>query len=245
MITGVPKPVADLGGDAAVCSGDSLILTTADGPWEFMWNGQPGGNTLVIYGGGAYEVLAGNQCGQATDAIVVTEYATPQIDLGSDQLLQAGESIELDAGSGFDQYVWQDGSSGQVYVVKADEILEGVSVVWAEVWTGSCKSSDTVLVEVFRVKVPNVITPNGDGVNDDFTPMSSSWSGISSHHIEVFNRWGEKVWESDDFESGWDGKRNGNYVAEGTYFWILELNTGGNGQSFRYKGTVTVIGSNH
>ena len=60
----------------------------------------------------------------------------------------------------------------------------------------------------------------------------------------VFNRWGEKVCESTDFETGWDGKQNGRYVAEGTYFWVLEVYYGSNNIKQILKGSLTVLGSN-
>ncbi len=61
----------------------------------------------------------------------------------------------------------------------------------------------------------------------------------------VFNRWGEKVWESSDFPSGWDGKQNGRYVAEGTYFWVLEVYYGTDNIKKVYKGSLTVLGTNN
>jgi gliding motility-associated-like protein len=71
------------------------------------------------------------------------------------------------------------------------------------------------------------------------------WSGISNHTIMVFNRWGEKVWESSDFSSGWDGKNNGRLVANGTYFWILEVWYGKKDTKRVYKGSLTVLGGHN
>jgi gliding motility-associated-like protein len=240
-VSGVPLPVADLGSDQVLCTGSGLMLETAEGPYSYTWDGQPGGNSKEVYAGGTYQVVVSNQCGSQTDEVTVTEVPVPDVSLGSDQVLQPGESLELDAGPGFDQYIWQDGSGDQYYLVQADQVDAGSAAYWVEVYNGPCKNSDTTHVEVFRVKVPNVITPNGDGLNDTFTPMSGNWSGISRHHMEVFNRWGEKVWETEDFETGWDGRNNGKLVAEGTYFWVLDVFFEGYDQPVRYKGTVTVL----
>jgi len=98
-------------------------------------------------------------------------------------------------------------------------------------------------VELFEVWVPKVITPNGDGVNDIFLPDLQKWEGIKKHEMIVFNRWGEKVWESSDFESGWDGKRNGRYVAEGTYFWLLEVYYGPELTKQTVTGSLTILGT--
>jgi gliding motility-associated-like protein len=240
-IIALEKPVADLGDDQVLCTGESLVLESPEGPYNYLWNGQPGGSSMMVYTGGTYEVEVSNACGNETDGITVTEQAVPQVDLGADQVLQPGEMIQLDGGPDHDQYTWQDGAPGQYYEVSSATVEEGVGVYWVEVWDGPCKNSDTIQVEVFRVKVPNVITPNGDGANDTFRPMEGSWSGITRHHMEIYNRWGEKVWESDDFESGWDGKLNGSLVAEGTYFWLLDVFYGPDDIKKTFKGTVTLL----
>jgi gliding motility-associated-like protein len=73
--------------------------------------------------------------------------------------------------------------------------------------------------------------------------MNTAWKGITSHHISIFNRWGEQVWESEHFEDGWDGRQNGKPVADGTYFWVLELYYGPENIRQVQKGTVTVLGA--
>lgn len=77
------------------------------------------------------------------------------------------------------------------------------------------------------VNVPNVFTPNGDGVNDIFRVQVLS---VTSFHAVVINRWGRKVHEWSDPEGGWDGRINGKYASPGTYYYIvtargLEKNT--------------------
>jgi gliding motility-associated-like protein len=88
-----------------------------------------------------------------------------------------------------------------------------------------------------------VITPNGDGSNDYFKPDQKCWQGINQHKMMVFNRWGEKIWESNDFEAGWDGKRNGRYVSDGTYYWILDVYYGPENLKQTLKGSLTVLGT--
>lgn len=112
-----------------------------------------------------------------------------------------------------------------------------------EVTLGPCLSSDSVIVEFFEVWVPIVITPNDDGLNDVFAPDLSKWEGIRKSHMMVFNRWGEKVWESDQFENGWDARKDGTIVADGTYFWILDVTYGDANLHKVLKGSLTVLKS--
>ncbi|HEX8515079.1 MAG TPA: gliding motility-associated C-terminal domain-containing protein [Bacteroidia bacterium] len=82
-------------------------------------------------------------------------------------------------------------------------------------------SSDTVIYEVTndcQVIIPNVFTPNGDGINDEFKVKSN---GLVSYSISIFNRWGHKVFESTDQDQGW----NGSGSSDGTYFYILKAKT--------------------
>ena len=68
------------------------------------------------------------------------------------------------------------------------------------------------------VNVPNVFTPNGDGVNDIFRVQMLS---VTSFHAVIINRWGRKVYEWTDPEGGWDGRINGTYASPGTYYYIV------------------------
>jgi gliding motility-associated-like protein len=83
------------------------------------------------------------------------------------------------------------------------------------------------------VTVPNVITPNGDGWNDIF--MIDYLNQYDIRKLTIFNRWGTIVYQSDDYQNDWDG---GN-VADGVYFYVLEL-WKGNIDTY-YYGTLTVM----
>jgi gliding motility-associated-like protein len=75
---------------------------------------------------------------------------------------------------------------------------------------------------------PNLITPDGDGLDDVFViPCAAGWPGSS---ILIFNRWGSTVFESSDYQNDWGGTYNGQPLPPSTYFYQLRLNDG--------KGTV-------
>lgn len=75
------------------------------------------------------------------------------------------------------------------------------------------------------VKVYKVITPNGDGKNDYFKINGLDCGTNNINTLQVFNRWGNKVFESDNYSPAtfWDGTYNGNSVPDGTYFYILKV----------------------
>ena len=83
----------------------------------------------------------------------------------------------------------------------------------------------------FRLFVPNSFTPNGDGINDIFLPKGIF---VSAYNVQIFNRWGEKVFESDDINRGWDGRFKGEVCPLGVYYYHLSAkgpNGGGKGQA--------------
>lgn len=71
----------------------------------------------------------------------------------------------------------------------------------------------------FEFIMPNVFTPNDDGVNDIFKPVS--YQGIKEGTLTIINRWGNKVFETNDINSGWNGLHNNKECTEGVYYWIV------------------------
>jgi gliding motility-associated-like protein len=97
-----------------------------------------------------------------------------------------------------------------------------------------------VVGEDFGIYVPNAFTPNGDGLNDFFHPKGF---GIVQYELNIFDRWGEKVFSTKEFAEGWDGKyqgRGGDVVEEGTYTWMINC-TSVFGKAHELKGHVTLI----
>lgn len=90
---------------------------------------------------------------------------------------------------------------------------------------GTNQCSDTagldnyILVDSSLVDVPNVFTPNGDGINDVFKVKAQS---LKSFEGVIINRWGRNVFEWRNPEEGWDGRINGKLANPGTYFYIIK-----------------------
>lgn len=85
--------------------------------------------------------------------------------------------------------------------------------------------------------VPNAFSPNGDGLNDYF--VTPGWY-IKDYHISIYNRWGEKLFESNSLYESWDGTYEGKIVENEAYVYIIE-SKGIDNIKRAYKGTVTVI----
>ncbi|MES2398325.1 MAG: gliding motility-associated C-terminal domain-containing protein [Bacteroidota bacterium] len=88
--------------------------------------------------------------------------------------------------------------------------------------TNGCISTDSVKVTVTEYYfIPNVFSPNNDGLNDLFELKAE---GFKTYHAEIYNRWGEKMFETTDSKVHWNGRNiSGNVSANGVYFYILYL----------------------
>ena len=71
--------------------------------------------------------------------------------------------------------------------------------------------------------MPNIFTPNNDGVNDYFHPKELK--GINDATLRIYNRWGKILIETNNLSSGWDGKYNNEACTDGTYFWTIQYST--------------------
>ncbi len=77
---------------------------------------------------------------------------------------------------------------------------------------------------------PNTITPNGDGVNDNF--VIPCLDGRIATKLQVFSRWGDLIYQDDNYLNNWQGTHNGQPVPDATYFYIMELSDGTKYQGF-------------
>ena len=107
----------------------------------------------------------------------------------------------------------------------------------------SCIASDTVTIYVTRdlaAFMPTVFTPNGDGKNDFFAFYGNK-PAIKQMNVKIFNRIGEKVFESDDLEFKWDGYFKGILQNPGVYVYTMQLTFVDNYTEEIRRGSITLI----
>jgi gliding motility-associated-like protein len=101
--------------------------------------------------------------------------------------------------------------------------LDADTTVFVLLRKGECSSPAVpVNIKVLQTKdliVPNAFTPNADGHNDLFRIKNPDL--VRTFSMIIFDRWGERVFESADAYKGWDGIRNGQPVPAGTYVWTI------------------------
>lgn len=85
----------------------------------------------------------------------------------------------------------------------------------------------------------NIFTPNGDSKNDDWGLVTSA--GLEIKQFMVVNRWGQKVWETDNQRTRWDGRQKSRIVDPGTYFYLLKYKCLTDNKTYFKKGEVNVV----
>lgn len=142
-------------------------------------------------------------------------------------------------------WYWGDGTSTAFSptvnpVHTFDGGLESYKIVLAISNDGGC--SDTAIKEICYhdtviLYLPNVFTPNGDGLNDNYQPAIY---GATEYRLMIFNRWGELVFQSTDAKSVWDGKCRDKDAPEGVYAVVIQYK--GQRQSKRFsRSSVTLM----
>ena len=100
---------------------------------------------------------------------------------------------------------------------------------------GCDQATVNIVITCDDVQVYNGFSPNGDGVNETFT--ITGLDAFPNHKVSVYNRWGNLVFESENYKSNWDGSWNGSRLGQGTYVYLVELN---DNARTRYSGIVYI-----
>lgn len=98
-----------------------------------------------------------------------------------------------------------------------------------------------VLNEVINYYVPNAFTPDGDEFNNVFRPVFSGGFDPYNYHLEIYNRWGETIFESFNVEEGWDGTYHGELAKQDTYTWKITYKTKTKDERFVINGHITLL----
>ncbi len=222
MLTVNPLPVFDLGRDTQLCAPATLALrvnTLAD---SYRWQDGSGLAPFAVRQSGIFRATAVRAGCTWMDSIRVEVIQPRKPNLGKDTIICENKTITLRSDVQAPLLRWQDGSVGSIFEVRApgQYVLSAIE--------GPCTTSDTVSVAfsrcaVFKAYLPNVFSPNGDGINDDFRPLLPPGIQLRNYTFRVFDRWGNLVFETLDPEKAWDGTFRGGILPQGVFLYYLYL----------------------
>jgi gliding motility-associated-like protein len=233
-----PNFGVNLGNDTSICEGTTLSLdATLLGSDSYLWQDGSTYATYAVSNEGIYSVSVTKDGCTLLDTISVG-MIYPSLNIQEqDTTICKGLRITLQA-TAFPEsnFLWNTGSTTATTV--ANSI--GEYAVTANNICGTFYDSINIQEKICPciVFVPNAFTPNGDGKNDAFEP-GVSCPQISGYTFSIYNRYGQKVFQSSEPGKLWDGSDNGHPADAGTYFFYLQYKDGTN--EVKRKGDILLI----
>jgi gliding motility-associated-like protein len=232
------------------CEGIPVHLFASGGPF-YSWSPSAGLNDTTTNDPFAlpdsttsYTVKVFNDCFSSTAVAVVEIHPLPVVDAGPDTTIWRDTYAELHGTANTDTFFWNP-SIGVENAASLNTNAYPQQTSWYYLFAidqYGCQNKDSVLITVIshtELLIPTAFSPNGDGVNDVFK-IVRTLNIASLTEFAVFDRWGEKVFSTDNIDQGWDGTRNGQPSPLGVYAWIVIAQTK-DGQEVTKKGNVTLI----
>jgi gliding motility-associated-like protein len=222
-----------------------------DGNWNAQANWR--NNSLWNYTGNA---SAGSAAGFAT--VTVANYNFPDtnaqyalanksftIDAGPSLQLAEGETgqfIPIVTGVTSPTYNWTPPTYLECTDCPTPQVTPLETTVYRLVVTDAagCSASDTVSATVLAedLLMPTGFSPNGDGINDFFRPANRN---LKKFKLQIYNRWGELIFETDNPKIGWDGIYKTHEQGMGVYVWTAEYQTQNMKKTKYASGNVTLV----
>ena len=232
------------------------VLGGGTPPFNYFINGIDAGTTSVfpdLPSGENYDILIQDDFGCTIElSTFIEDPADLLVDLGADQTIELGETVEINSFYNFTptDFVWQSNPSISCLDFEACDQLDFQPTVSQQVtlslFSGEeCFVSDSVFIEVIEVRkawLPNAFSPNGDGVNDFFTVFANTSNVEIVEDFKVFDRWGGVLYERKEFvpnelRLGWDGTFNGKPLPSGLFLYTTTVRFV-DGEVLRYSGDV-------
>lgn len=244
----VQQVVATVGNSVVLCSGESARLN-ASGRNTYKWLPKEGldDNTLsnplatpktsTIY---TVTVSDYGYCG-ATATVFVKVNPTPTVSAGANAVFNSDEPMYIEA-KGTGTLTWIDGVGILCKACPVTQVMPPNSSCYRvqAVNDFGCKAIDEVCIEVtneYNLYIPNIFTPNFDGVNDVFKVHGT---GITQMELIIFDRWGEQLYSTTDPDKGWDGMYNGKLSKNDAYVYLVKFTTLG-GKKHTKSGHVSLL----
>jgi gliding motility-associated-like protein len=226
----LPAPAIYADGAGVYCEEDMLTLHSGsfdDQNLTYQWTGPTGFKhnqqdwqlgMLGLNDNGIFQVVATNPelCSMSQTVSVIVN-PKPVIHIGYADTICLGQQVLLDAGIGFVSYLWHDGSTEQSQYT----LEEGT--YWVQVVdTNNCIAVDTVRLMPCNIEllIPNAFSPNSDGLNDTFKPIISGWEP-SNYLMQIYTKWGQLIFQTNNYTEGWDGTANGVPVMPNTFVYVI------------------------
>lgn len=229
-------PPLSLGPDTLLCAGETIELDASLSEATYLWQDGATQAVRAVQDSGLYWVERRfRRCAQRDSLRVGIRLL--QLSSETDTVLCRGDTLTLDARQDGARYRWENGLDSGLRAVWEKGIytlvIENRCELQQKSWFVSVKDCACQLF------VPNVFTPNGDGINDVFWPDMPCVP--ARFHLQVFDRWGQQVFESRSLNDRWLGQRGDAAASEGVYFWVIQYEDARSAEPTTLKGHVSLL----
>ncbi|MDB4905051.1 MAG: hypothetical protein JWQ63_4332 [Mucilaginibacter sp.] len=234
LVKVVPQVIPAISNSVAICAGETTPLSASGGLY-YKWTPSSGLNSSTIPNPIAsptrtttYTVdISNGGCSDSTKSVTVTVNQNPVANAGGDKVIFEGQSVKLNgtlAGDNITSFYWtpstflDNPASLTPIASPTDNTTYTLNVV-----SLSCGiSTSNAFVRVYKkIIIPNAFSPNNDGINDYWNIDALVTYPASS--IMVYNRYGQKVYQSTGYAKPWNGTYNGSQLPEATYYYVIDL----------------------
>lgn len=246
--------------DPAICSGGSVAVNAQTNAANVSWSpttgvSNPNSANVVLSPAGTQTYTVTGSTGPCTVVRTFTVTVVPPITVsaGADKTITAGGSVMLDGSASQGTYTWTPATGLIATNILTPIASPPATTIYRLTVTAGpgnlCSAFDEVTVFVNSAPQPpppvitscvnpmNAISPNGDGVNDRWLAFTAGC--LTNVNAKIYNRYGNLIYSSDNYQNDWEGTYKGDPVPDGTYYYVL---TYGSGAGKRIvKGDLTVL----
>jgi gliding motility-associated-like protein len=232
------SPVVALDTSGRLCSGTSRKLD-AGSFTSYLWSDGSTGRTLLVSNTGIYHVTVTDNNGcKGSDSTVITDILPgPKGFIPRDTSICSYGTLTLNAAAGFKNYLWSNNSAATSITVNQPGTYSLQVTDY-----NSCTAKETVTVALKQCMqgfyIPNAFTPNNDSRNDVFKPLL--FGDVISYRFIIYNRFGQKVFETTNVAKGWDGTLKISPQDSDVFVWICNYQLAGSSPEIK-KGSVMLM----
>jgi gliding motility-associated-like protein len=200
------------------CNNLDCRLSSFTSPITSAWPGVPTQYKV--------QVRDSNNCVNYPDSVDIGIRVPPTVVASDDQSIYLGETADLDVSVSIPggQYSWSPAANLTDFTLQAPVAKPAITTVYRVEYVDpfNCKGSDTTKVTVIPdFFIANALTPDGDGKNDVW--IVKGLIPYPEARVDVFNKWGDRVFSSKGYPIPWDGTYSGRMLPYGTYFYVIDL----------------------
>lgn len=226
----------NLGSDTVICTNTPLLLDPSISNSTYVWQDNSIDSTYLVTNPGTYSVFVNTPNCWSYDTINIGTKPLPLLQLGNDTNLRQCESLRLDVSAPNATYYWKDGSTNSTYTISEQ------GNYWVKITSDGCSNVDSINVGLqdcdCSPQIPNVFTPNEDGINDKW--IITQYNCIFQLDVSIYNRYGTLIYHSENYNNDWDGTYHNKPCTEGTYYYLIKSSNPDPKEQV-YKGYVSIL----